>query len=186
VVLSYAHLKSLDILSTRLDSFTELAAPYKKHFTASAVVIEQSHILLVHHKRIGAWLPPGGHVEEHELPHQTAVRETKEETGLSISILSAPVPETASANAFFLPEPLCIHAVKATEAKGVFYHIDLAYLCKLSQTLKDKDNSLPDLEFSDELHNASWVELSKLEKIPLAINVIELVAVAKSKLKLAD
>jgi 8-oxo-dGTP diphosphatase len=184
--LAYTDLKSLELLSTRLNSFTELAASYKKHFTASAVVIEQSHILLVHHKRIGAWLPPGGHIEEDELPYQTAVRETKEETGLSVAILSAPVPETATANAFFLPEPLCIHTVKATEAKGVFYHIDLAYLCKLSHPLMGKENSLPDLEFSNEIHNASWVELSKLEKIPLATNVIELVAMAKSKLRLAD
>src|ERR1700728_4814961 len=57
---------------------------HKKHFTASAVVMEQSHILLVHHRRIGAWLPPGGHIEENELPHQAAIRETKEETGIDI------------------------------------------------------------------------------------------------------
>lgn len=162
--MSKVSLKSFDKLPTKIDSFTHIAAPYKKHFTASAVVIEQLHILLVHHKRIGAWLPPGGHVEENELPHQTAVRETKEETGLSVSVLATPVPETANADAFFLPEPLSIHAVKAIEAKGIFYHIDLAYLCKLSQFFDGHEKFLPELIFSDELHNASWVELAKIKR----------------------
>jgi 8-oxo-dGTP diphosphatase len=173
----------LDATITRLNSFTKQVGLYKKHFTASAVIIVRSHILLVDHKRIGAWLPPGGHVEENELPHQTAIRETKEETGLNISIIADHLPTTKSADAFFLPEPLCIHAVKAIEAKGTFYHIDLAYLCQLDQAEEDY---LPGLQFSKELNNAAWVELSKLERIPLANNVVELVAMAKSKLKLGD
>src|SRR5271156_4090897 len=82
------------------------------HFTASGIVIELDHILLVHHRRIGAWLPPGGHIEEHELPHETAIRETKEETGVDICPLnldsgseqSPPLlPISTNENAFFLP-----------------------------------------------------------------------------------
>jgi 8-oxo-dGTP diphosphatase len=169
-----------------LETFSESASAFKKHFTASAVVIMHGQILLVHHKRIGAWLPPGGHLEENELPHQTAIREAKEETGLDISIISAAIPLTRSADAFFLPEPLCIHAVKALEAKGTFYHIDLAYLCTANMTKQVNEKSLPALKFSDEVYNASWVELNKLEEIPLANNVIEMVTMAKSKLKLTD
>jgi 8-oxo-dGTP pyrophosphatase MutT (NUDIX family) len=168
-----------------LNSFSQISADYKKHFTASAVIIEQGYILLVHHKRIGAWLPPGGHVEENELPHQTAIREAKEETGLNVSIISKNLPVTVDAEAFFLPEPLCIHAVKATEAKGTFYHIDLAYLCHLDSQ-NGQTAILPQILINHEIHNASWVELGKLEEVPLAKNVIEMVALAKSKLKLVE
>lgn len=164
--------------------FIEKTAPFKKHFTASAVIIEQLHILLIHHKRIGAWLPPGGHLEENEFPHQTAIRETKEETGLDISIISSSVPDTKDVEAFFLPEPLTIHAVKAAEAKGIFYHIDIAYLAKINDS--SNKNILPTLTFGNEVNGASWVELKELAKIPLAKNVIEMVSMAKSRLKLED
>lgn len=101
-----------------------------RHFTASAVVIANRHILLVHHRRIGAWLPPGGHIEADEMPHQAAERETLEETGVRVQAVSHRLPQTGDSDAFFLPAPLCMHSVKAVE-KGVdYYHIDLAYLCE--------------------------------------------------------
>jgi 8-oxo-dGTP pyrophosphatase MutT (NUDIX family) len=137
-------------------------AQYKKHFTATAVVIEQSHILLVHHRRIGAWLPPGGHIEEHELPHETAIRETKEETGVDIATVAEELPLTGKENAFFLPTPICIHAVKANENNSVYYHVDLAYL----------------------IYDARWIKLDCLLDLPLAHNVLEIVALAKSRLNL--
>jgi 8-oxo-dGTP pyrophosphatase MutT (NUDIX family) len=165
-------------------SFIETIAPFKKHFTASAVVIEQSHILLIHHKRIAAWLPPGGHLEDNEFPHQTAIRETKEETGLHINIISSSRLDTKDIEAFFLPEPLAIHAVKAVEAKGIFYHIDIAYLAKINDS--SPKNILPTLTFGNEVNGASWVELKELAKIPLAKNVIEIISMAKSRLKLED
>ncbi len=160
--------------------------------------MEQSHILLVHHRRIGAWLPPGGHIEEHELPHETAVRETKEETGIDIAVLNVdgrvgaavrpPVSSAPTKNneAFFLPTPLCIHAVKASERDSVYYHIDLAYLCRpLAVLSADKKSSLPDIIANDELYDARWVKLDCLCDLPLANNVIEIVALAKSRLNLS-
>jgi len=33
------------------------------------------------------WLPPGGHIEENELPHEAALREVREETGLHAVLL---------------------------------------------------------------------------------------------------
>jgi 8-oxo-dGTP pyrophosphatase MutT (NUDIX family) len=151
------------------------------------VVIEQSHILLVHHRRIGAWLPPGGHIEEHELPHETAVRETKEETGIDICLVGAdciqPFP-IDNENAFFLPTPLCIHAVKAHERKVDYYHIDLAYLCCPIVSADDKGASLPKIIADKEVYEARWVDLQNLSKLPLAKNVVEIVALAKSRLNL--
>jgi 8-oxo-dGTP diphosphatase len=146
------------------------------HFTASGIVIELDHILLVHHKRIGAWLPPGGHIEEGEYPHEACIREILEETGLGVEVISQPMPETASRDAFFPPQPLCLHIVKATEKGSDCFHLDLAYICRVSGGPLD---SLPGL--SEAGQECRWVKLERLSELLLAKNVTELVQLARAK-----
>lgn len=63
----------------------------QRHFTASAFVVDdQNRCLLLWHKRLQRWMPPGGHVEPDELPEVAAMRECKEETGLDVEILAEP------------------------------------------------------------------------------------------------
>ena len=101
-----------------------------QHLTASGVVFYEDHVLLIHHKRIGAWLPPGGHVEDMELPHEAVVREVFEETGVVVEVLSPALPDTGDPDAFLLPGALCMHAVRAVEKGISSYHLDIAYLCR--------------------------------------------------------
>ncbi|HEY9679499.1 MAG TPA: NUDIX domain-containing protein [Drouetiella sp.] len=144
-----------------------------RHFTASAVIIAQNHILLVHHRRIGAWLPPGGHIEDGEMPHECAIRETMEETGVEIEVISPTMPVTNDPDAFILPSPLCVHAVKATE-KGVdYYHIDMVFLGRAKQS-----TDLPLINHTDDVYAAKWFALDKLDEVPLAKNVVEVVSLA--------
>lgn len=42
----------------------------------------QKKVLLIHHKKANSWLFPGGHVDQGEMPFDTAVREASEELGL--------------------------------------------------------------------------------------------------------
>lgn len=154
-----------------------------RHFTASAVVMVADHILLVHHKRIGAWLPPGGHLLDFELPHEAAVRETLEETGVAVRALSlGAMPESADPDAFFLPQPLCLQTVRALERGSDLYHLDIAYLCvPLAPDRAGNLNELPPVRQTDEVHAARWFELSELAKTPLAKNVAEIVALTLSR-----
>ena len=148
------------------------------HFTASGVVIHEGHILLVNHKRIGAWVPPGGHVEPTELPEETVVREIMEETGIAVEIISDHMPETSSPDAFFLRRPLFMQAVVAVERGETFYHVDLSYLCR--PVVSGSESGLPELSHNAETKEARWIKLSEISSVPLAKNVIEILELLPS------
>lgn len=146
-----------------------------QHLTASGVVVYKDHVLLIHHKRIGAWLPPGGHVEEMELPHEAVVREVFEETGVTVDVLSPPLLDTGDHDAFLLPQPLCMHAVYAVEKGIPCYHVDIAYLCR-PRANGSGAGALPALVDNEEVHGARWIPFGKLLEYPLAKNVVEVLA----------
>ena len=54
------------------------------HVTASAWVTtpDASRAVLVHHRRLGRWLQPGGHTDGEPEVHRVALREAQEETGV--------------------------------------------------------------------------------------------------------
>jgi 8-oxo-dGTP pyrophosphatase MutT (NUDIX family) len=56
------------------------------HVTGSAIVLDGDggRTLLHHHKRLGRWLQPGGHVDPGETPAAAALREAREETGVPL------------------------------------------------------------------------------------------------------
>ncbi len=58
-----------------------------RDFTVAVLVVLNGHILLHWHRKLGRWLPPGGHIEPNELPDEAAVRETLEETGIEICLV---------------------------------------------------------------------------------------------------
>ncbi|HLD08340.1 MAG TPA: NUDIX domain-containing protein [Candidatus Peribacterales bacterium] len=59
-----------------------------RHFTATAFIIDsQNRTLLLWHKRLKRWMPPGGHIDSDETPEDAAKRECKEETGLDVEIV---------------------------------------------------------------------------------------------------
>ena len=70
-------------LTTRANPFDRHADA--THITASAIVTSARgthlHLPLREHK----WLQPGGHIDDGELPYETALRETMEETGINVS-----------------------------------------------------------------------------------------------------
>ena len=57
-----------------------------KHLVSYFALVSDRHILLVDHKNAQLWLPTGGHVEPHENPRMTVVRELREELDVSVPI----------------------------------------------------------------------------------------------------
>ncbi len=62
----------------------------KKDFTSTGYVMnpERTKLLVIFHIKLQKWLPAGGHIEKNELPHDAALREVFEETGVRARIIS--------------------------------------------------------------------------------------------------
>src|SRR6185436_11082971 len=60
----------------------------ERHFVATGYVVRDGKTLLLYHKKLKMWLPPGGHIDEGELPEEAVLREIREETGLEAEVIS--------------------------------------------------------------------------------------------------
>ena len=76
------------VTSTRVLYSEKVEAEYTdRHFTVAVFVQWEGKILLHFHRKLGMWLPPGGHIEQGELPDNAAVREVLEETGSEVELV---------------------------------------------------------------------------------------------------
>lgn len=137
--------------------------------TASGYLVNDSKILLVKHKKLGAWLSPGGHVEEGELPYQAAEREFWEETGIKVKAIGYESKD-------FMPVPFkCgLHWVckenfdlrkkgkKPLEKweKGCEQHYDQGYIVKALGSLDYKKNM-------EETDGIAWFTLAEIDDLNL-------------------
>lgn len=135
----------------------------QRHFTATGVVInEKREVLLILHKKLGVWLPPGGHVEPNETPDTAVLREIFEETGVRATI--APNGEDSSMGdewAGVLAQPMCI-LLEDIGMKGEHFHIDLVYRCSAQSQLGDANES--------EALDMGWFGEDMLEKLDMYHN----------------
>lgn len=99
-----------------------------RHFVATVYVVDDGATLLHEHRRLGLWLPPGGHVERDELPHEAALREVSEETGLGVALLREHDGVT-SPTVRPLPEPahLLLEDVDVLDDRVAHQHVDFVY-----------------------------------------------------------
>lgn len=100
-----------------------------RDFVAGCIIVEDGEVLMLDHGKYDIWLPPGGHVEGDETPDETAVRETREETGIEVEIVDAVKPDIKSLNTDRprenLPRPFNVNLHKV---KDGHYHCDFLYL----------------------------------------------------------
>ncbi len=95
----------------------------KIDFTVAIFVVEGDRLLLIHHRRLGKWLPLGGHIELDEDPEAAALREAREESGLEVELLGERPPTTGpGTRALIAPRFLDIHRITDSHE-----HIGLIY-----------------------------------------------------------
>lgn len=95
-------------------------------FTVVILVVHDRRVLLVHHRRLGAWLPLGGHIELDEEPETAARREAFEESGLEIELLGERPPITGhGTRALIAPRFLDVHRITDTHE-----HIGMVYFAR--------------------------------------------------------
>jgi 8-oxo-dGTP pyrophosphatase MutT (NUDIX family) len=118
------------------------------HLTGSAWITDRDckRTLLTHHRKLNKWLQLGGHADGQTELLDVALREAREESGLTrLRVLS--------------PAPFDVDRHRIPERKGVpeHWHFDLRFRI-------EADPSEP-LVVSDESHDLAWVELGRVAEL---------------------
>ncbi len=112
------------------------------HITAGGIVVDGDRILVVHHRRLGLWVQPGGHVDAEDAgPAAAALREMAEETGLRDLVLGRLLD-------------VDVHTVDCGDR--TLRHLDLRFLMRAGRG---------ELAPNDEVTDARWVSLEGLEAL---------------------
>ena len=92
------------------------------HFTGSAWLVsaDDRRVLLLHHRKLGRWLQPGGHADGDADLRRVALREAEEETGLR---------ELRAEGGIF---DLDRHRIPARGAEPEHWHYDVRYVLRAS------------------------------------------------------
>ena len=118
------------------------------HFTASAFVLSPDcrDLVLIHHKKLGIWVQPGGHVEAGDSDLQSAARrEVLEEVGLGQL-----TPFANNASPLF---DVDIHLIPTRKADPAHEHFDVRFAFVAPTR---------DLVHSEEVADLRWVPLAEV------------------------
>ncbi len=102
-----------------------------RDFTATTFVVDGDRTLLLWHRKMQAWLPPGGHIDPHELPDDAAAREVREETGLEVDLGGQP---GMWGDVRVLHQP---HCILLEDISPGHQHIDLVYFARCRSPLSE-------------------------------------------------
>ncbi|WP_436903153.1 NUDIX hydrolase [Halovenus halobia] len=100
-----------------------------RHFVATVYVVNDGAVALHEHDKLEMWLPAGGHLDRDELPHEAAKRETREELGLDVELLTPESAELSSETAKSIPKPqhFLLEDINVSNGEVGHQHIDFIY-----------------------------------------------------------
>jgi len=111
----------------------------RRDFTATGYVVnpERTKILVVFHNKLQKWLPAGGHLESNEMPHEAALREVLEETGVHAHIIND--DHEMGLTGFVdcqIPRPYCVlyQVIPATKKDVEHIHVDFVYVMEADES----------------------------------------------------
>ena len=129
-----------------------------RDFVSTVYIVKDGKVLLVFHKKLNMWLPPGGHIDKDELPCDAARREVLEETGLKVELIGKEEPLGAGVKK--LVHPIVLQLEDIHEGHQ---HIDLVYYGKINGGA---------MKFEEkECSGMMWAAIEDLEKIKAPENV---------------
>lgn len=138
--------RMLELLAAAADPFSRgHFAP--GHVTASCYIVDGGgRLLLHHHRRLNRWLQMGGHVDGGELPEEAALREGREESGLTDLRTAGGVLD------------LDIHLIPAGRGEPAHDHFDVRYLAR---TDRPEAIAIDRAESND----LAWVDLARAAEL---------------------
>jgi len=115
------------------------------HLTGSAWIVDASRTrtLLTHHRKLDKWLQLGGHADGDPDLRAVALREAREESGLTRL-------RAVSAEIFDLDR----HWIPERKTEPAHWHYDLRFMIEADPSEL--------LAVSDESHDVAWVELARV------------------------
>jgi 8-oxo-dGTP pyrophosphatase MutT (NUDIX family) len=116
--------------SVEINSMCDTVSPVGgiRHFTVTTFVSMNGATLLHWHRKVGLWLPPGGHIEPNEDPMQAACREALEETGITVEILpTAKLFAYEDPPQLAAPATIMVEPIRSFGGEDAHHHIDMIY-----------------------------------------------------------
>lgn len=142
-----------------------------RHFVATLYVVNDGATALHRHPKLGLRLPPGGHIDRDELPHEAALRETREETGLDPTLVTAgPSYESETARTIPTPQHLLLEDINRHPDGSVGHqHVDHVFFARVESREIDPngDNEVPPDDWD-------WYDRAALREAGLDEDVAEL------------
>ena len=144
-------LATIDFVRQHPDCFER--SQLRGHITGSAWVVspDRRFILLIHHRKLDRWLQPGGHADGDPDVAAVALREAREETGLtSLKFFGVPgvLPPIFDVD---------VHPIPARGDVHEHLHYDIRFL--IEADLNEAFGS------SDEIKNIRWQSVKTVESM---------------------
>lgn len=132
----------------------------ERQFTASVYIFDEDNqkVLMIYHRKLQKWLPPGGHMDANETPPEAARREAREETGLEIEFIAQENVwvDRWNANSFERPYLCLLEEIPSVGGQPAHQHMDMVYVArKNGGTLIE----------SSETDGIRWFSMEDVEKL---------------------
>ena len=115
------------------------------HFTVGAFAVHEDAVMMVHHRRLGVWIEPGGHIDPTDATLEyAAARELLEETGIVVGPPSGDIFD------------LDVHPIPAAKGEPPHRHFNVSFRF-------DAESSK--VFVADEVFDARWVPIDQVETL---------------------
>jgi 8-oxo-dGTP pyrophosphatase MutT (NUDIX family) len=102
-----------------------VAVAATRDFTVATFVVHSEQVLLLFHRKLRLWLPPGGHIEPNELPDEAAVREVWEEAAIRCELVGKRGVGVAYPRQLVRPAGIQLESIGPDHE-----HVDLIYFAR--------------------------------------------------------